>query len=106
MRDLPNEDVTWIHRKLWQSYPYEFPRTKFEKLRLNEGVWYTAGMEGFISTMETSALSGMNVARLIVDELARRRNDDGGDLKAIVGEEEYSGEIMADRARQELKAKP
>lgn len=105
MRDLPKEDVTWIHRKLWQSYPYEFPRTKFEKLRLNDGVWYTAGMEGFISTMETSALSGMNVARLIVDELARRRND-GGDLKAIVGEEEYSGEIMADSARQELKAKP
>src|SRR5579859_2601296 len=29
------------------------------------GVWYTSGIESFISTMETSALSGRNVAALI-----------------------------------------
>jgi len=37
------------------------------------GIWYTSGMESFISSMETSSLSGMNVARLIVDELVRGR---------------------------------
>jgi prenylcysteine oxidase/farnesylcysteine lyase len=31
-------------------------------------LWYTSGIESFISTMETSALSGKNVARLIRDE--------------------------------------
>ena len=35
------------------------------------GIWYTSGIEPFISTMETSALMGRNVARLIVDQLQR-----------------------------------
>jgi prenylcysteine oxidase/farnesylcysteine lyase len=30
-------------------------------------LWYTSGIERFISTMETSALMGKNVARLVVD---------------------------------------
>ena len=30
-------------------------------------MWYTSGIESFISTMETSSLMGMNVARLIAD---------------------------------------
>lgn len=75
--DLPKDQVSWIYRKVWNSYPYAFPRTTFEKLKLDEGLWYTAGMEGFISTMETSALSGMNVARLIVDELIAQHDDQG-----------------------------
>lgn len=32
------------------------------------GFYYTGGIESFISTMETSALMGMNVAQLIVDD--------------------------------------
>lgn len=32
-------------------------------------VWMTSPMEEFISTMETSALSGMNVARLVIDDV-------------------------------------
>jgi prenylcysteine oxidase/farnesylcysteine lyase len=104
--DLPKDGVTWIHRKLWQSYPYGFPRTKFEKLRLDDGIWYTAGMEGFISTMETSALSGMNVARLIVDELVRRRDDgSGGPTTKVEEEKEYPRESMADVEQHELKVK-
>jgi len=86
--DLPKDQVTWIHRKLWQSYPYGFPRTKFEKLRLDDGIWYTAGMEGFISTMETSALSGANVARLLIDELIRRRDEDGTHIASSVMNDE------------------
>jgi prenylcysteine oxidase/farnesylcysteine lyase len=65
---ISKDDVTWIFRKLWQSYPYEYPRVTFEELRLDENLWYTSGIESFISTMETSALMGRNVARLIVDE--------------------------------------
>jgi len=99
--DLPKDSVTWIHRKSWQSYPYEFPRTKFEKLRLDDGIWYTAGIEGFISTMETSALSGMNVARLIVDELVRRRDDGSGD-PTMEEKNEYRGKSLADGEQQEL----
>ncbi|KAK5093998.1 hypothetical protein LTR70_008425 [Exophiala xenobiotica] len=40
-------------------------------------IWYTSGMERFISTMETSALAGRNVARLIVDGLEGRGRREG-----------------------------
>lgn len=81
---LGKSDITWFHEKEWQSYPYELPRVTFERIRLDygggggekaasvrggQGVWYTSGIESFISTMETSALMGKNVAALIVDEL-------------------------------------
>lgn len=65
---LRNKDITWIHRKLWHSYPYEYPRVTFERIRLDEDLWYTSAMDAFISTMETNALSGMNVARMVVDK--------------------------------------
>ena len=73
--------ITWIYRKLWQSYPYLPPRVTFEDVQLDkEGkVWYTSGIESFISTMETSSLMGMNVARLVVD---------GWEMKGGSGEEE------------------
>lgn len=93
--DGPSDDdkITWLYRKFWHSYPVELPRITFESstIRLDgagkkedstvgtnpnaigketgEGkLWYTAGIESFISTMETSSLMGMNVARLIVDD--------------------------------------
>ena len=66
---ISERDVTWTHRKVWNSYPYEYPRVTFEEVKLGEGLWYTAGMESFISTMETNALMGKNVARLVVGEL-------------------------------------
>lgn len=65
--DLSEEDVSWIYRKLWNSYPYEYPRVTFEKIKLADGLWYTSGMDSFISTMETNALMGKNVAKLIVN---------------------------------------
>jgi len=65
---LTHPDITWGYRKVWNSYPYEYPRVTFEKVRLDDGLWYTSGMDSFISTMETNALMGMNVARLIIDE--------------------------------------
>lgn len=63
----PDANVSWIHHKLFHSYPHELPRLTFEELDLDEGLWYTSGVESFISTMETSALMGRNVARLVVD---------------------------------------
>jgi prenylcysteine oxidase / farnesylcysteine lyase len=72
---LSKEDVSWSCEKVWHSYPYELPRITFERIRLEgrpwgpRGIWYTSGIESFISTMETSAFMGKNVARLIVDNL-------------------------------------
>ncbi|KAF2177414.1 Prenylcysteine oxidase [Zopfia rhizophila CBS 207.26] len=60
--------VSWIYRKVWHSYPYEYPRVTFDEIKLDDGLFYTSGIESFISTMETSALMGKNVARLVVDE--------------------------------------
>lgn len=40
----------------------------FEDTELARGFYYTSGIESFISTMETSALMGMNVAQLIMDD--------------------------------------
>lgn len=63
-----NGTISWIHHKIWNSYPREYPRVTFEEIKLDEGLWYTSGIESFISTMETSALSGKNVAALVRDE--------------------------------------
>jgi prenylcysteine oxidase/farnesylcysteine lyase len=40
----------------------------FQDPIIRAGLYYTSGMESFISCMETNALMGMNIARLIVDE--------------------------------------
>lgn len=60
--------ISWYYPHVWHSYPYELPRVTFEELELARGFYYTSGMESFISTMETSALMGMNIAQLIVDD--------------------------------------
>lgn len=69
--------ITWKYEKVWHSYPYLEPRITFEDIQLDaEGkVWYTSGIESFISTMETSSLMGMNVARLIVDGWEKERKE-------------------------------
>ncbi|EXJ67149.1 uncharacterized protein A1O5_09796 [Cladophialophora psammophila CBS 110553] len=77
---LPKSEISWLQEKHWHSYPYELPRTTFENFTLcstepclshgvSDGIYYLSGMESFISTMETSALAGMNVARLVVEGL-------------------------------------
>jgi prenylcysteine oxidase/farnesylcysteine lyase len=60
--------ITWYHPHEWKSYPYLFPRVTFEDPELATGFYYTSGMESFVSTMETNALMGMNVARLVMDD--------------------------------------
>ncbi|KAL8724026.1 MAG: hypothetical protein Q9166_008170 [cf. Caloplaca sp. 2 TL-2023] len=70
--------ITWIHEKRWDSYPYLPPRITFEDTELEKGLWYTSGIESFISTMETSSLMGMNVARLVVDGWLENGDKNGG----------------------------
>lgn len=65
---ISKDDVGWLYEKSWYSYPYLTPRMTFEEPQLDQDLWYTSGIESFISTMETSSLMGMNVARLVVDD--------------------------------------
>ncbi|KAK5995594.1 Farnesylcysteine lyase-like protein [Cladobotryum mycophilum] len=64
------EAISWYYPHWFYSYPMELPRVTFQDPIIGSGLYYTSGIESFISTMETSALMGMNVARLIVDDLA------------------------------------
>ena len=57
----------------------------FEDINLGGEVWYTSGMDSFISTMETNALMGKNVARLVADEALE---------KGHVGEREGKNNTM------------
>lgn len=63
--DLPKRDISWFHEKTWHPYPFLYPRRTFDEIILSPNIWYTGGIEAFISTMETSALMGRNVAALI-----------------------------------------
>lgn len=64
--------VSWFRPHWFHSYPVELPRVAFQDPVVGRGLYYTSGVESFISTMETSALMGMNVARLVADDLAAR----------------------------------
>lgn len=72
------DTITWYYPHVWNSYPYELPRITFEDSELARRFYYTSGMESFISTMETSALMGMNVARLIMDDYLQILGDPMG----------------------------
>lgn len=70
--DTANTDVpviSWYFPHIFHSYPKAFPRVTFQDPVVGDGLYYTSGIESFISTMETSALMGKNVARLIVDDI-------------------------------------
>ncbi|KAI0391545.1 prenylcysteine oxidase [Xylariaceae sp. FL0594] len=74
------QPISWYHATTFHPYPQKLPRVTFQDPVLREGLYYTSGIESFISTMETSALMGMNVARLIVDsyaDLVPPASDDG-----------------------------
>jgi prenylcysteine oxidase/farnesylcysteine lyase len=71
MQPNASQHVTWIHRKIWHSYPYEYPRVTFEEIEIASSLYYTGGMDSFISTMETNALMGRNVARLLINKWSK-----------------------------------
>jgi prenylcysteine oxidase / farnesylcysteine lyase len=87
----------WMHKQTFLAYPYHVPRSEFGSFKLffgTEGAeggiqkvsgedamaWYTSPFETFFSTMETSALSGRNVAKLIVKGL---ENGGGGKVDGL-----------------------
>ena len=74
--DISKSEVTWFHEKLWNPYPILYPRVTFEESLLAPGVWYTGGIESFISTMETSALMGRNVATLMFQSWQKQGEGD------------------------------
>ncbi|POS84507.1 hypothetical protein EPUL_003868 [Erysiphe pulchra] len=62
------DTISWYYPYVWENaYPYAYPCDQFDESELAPSFWYTSGIESFVSTMETSALMGMNVARLIID---------------------------------------
>ncbi|KAM7188092.1 Prenylcysteine lyase domain containing protein [Rhypophila sp. PSN 637] len=61
--------ISWYYPHVFNSYPKALPRVTFQDPVVGQGIYYTSGMESFISTMETSALMGKNVARLVIDEI-------------------------------------
>jgi prenylcysteine oxidase / farnesylcysteine lyase len=71
---FPGEPVDWVYRKEWLAYPRLDPIERFAPIELvpgldSFGLWYTSGIESFISTMETSAMSGRNIAALIAQRI-------------------------------------
>ncbi|KAI9043744.1 putative prenylcysteine lyase [Aspergillus affinis] len=63
--DLPKKDISWYYEKIWNPYPFLHSRVTFEETLISPHLWYTGGIESFISTMETSAHMGKNVAALM-----------------------------------------
>ncbi|KAL2020306.1 hypothetical protein VTK56DRAFT_8534 [Thermocarpiscus australiensis] len=61
--------ISWYHPHVFFSYPKALPRVTFQDPIIGPGLYYTSGMESFISTMETNALMGKNVARLLIDDI-------------------------------------
>ncbi|KAL2134911.1 hypothetical protein VTI74DRAFT_10403 [Chaetomium olivicolor] len=64
-----NSPISWYHSHVFNALPKAVPRTSFQDHVVGQGVYYTSAIEPFISTMETSALMGKNVARLIIDDM-------------------------------------
>lgn len=62
---------------LWHSYPNTRPiYDEYPNVELLHNLFYTSSIDAFISTMETNALSGKNVARLIADGIAHKKPAD------------------------------
>ena len=81
LSEMPSKYVSWVYEKSWFSYPYLPPRVSFEDPQLDTNLWYTSGIESFISTMETSSLMGMNVAKLITSDWAEGNEEQNEELR-------------------------
>ncbi|KAF2121801.1 prenylcysteine oxidase-like protein 1 precursor [Lophiotrema nucula] len=109
----PSGAVTWIIHKIWHPYPYEYPRVTFEDTKLDDNLWYTSGIESFISTMETSALSGKNVAKLIIDEWIKGnsktarlpKTGEAGEKMGVQEQPEWEFAGLKDEEQKPIKAK-
>lgn len=101
----PNGNISWIHHKIWHSYPEELPRVTFDEINLDDGFWYTNGIEPFISTMETSALMGKNVARLIVDRWMEQKDVYASENSEFQGSADWRFEGVPGGEQKPLESK-
>jgi prenylcysteine oxidase/farnesylcysteine lyase len=58
-------NVGWVHRKVWDAYPYARPGATFPPVKPDEGLWYVNSAEPFISTMDTETISSRNIVELL-----------------------------------------
>ncbi|KAK2595546.1 hypothetical protein QQS21_006720 [Conoideocrella luteorostrata] len=99
------EPISWYYPHWFYSYPIELPRVTFQDPVIGRGLYYTSGIESFISTMETSALMGMNIARLIADDFAGvKRNSRNSKANANDGNHKISREDFWDSMYADLGA--
>ncbi|KAI5863861.1 prenylcysteine oxidase [Durotheca rogersii] len=99
------EPISWYYPAVFHPYPQKYPRVTFQDPILGDGLWYTSGVESFISTMETSALMGMNVARLIVDDYLSVSRAAAGDIEKsddVVAE--VTPPVLAEEKAQDVLA--
>jgi len=61
-------EVGWVLRKEWDSYPVLPPTTVFPPVKLDDGLFYVNAFEPFISAMETETLASRNVVDLLLRE--------------------------------------
>ncbi|TDZ21796.1 Farnesylcysteine lyase [Colletotrichum orbiculare MAFF 240422] len=76
--------ISWYHPHVFNSYPIEYPRVTFQDPILRDGLYYLSGIESFISCMETSALMGKNIAKLITQDFASLDTNEAGDEKTKI----------------------
>lgn len=67
LSDLLGRPILQNFHRVWYSYPEMKPFDELAPIALAQNLFYTGGMDPLISTMETNALAGKNVARLISD---------------------------------------
>jgi prenylcysteine oxidase / farnesylcysteine lyase len=89
------EPITWYHAHVFHSYPRASPRVTFQDPIIRAGLYYTSGMESFISYMETSALMGMNVARLLIDDLVEETSASDGASSADIMDRKDEQAVLA-----------
>ncbi|KAK4196012.1 putative prenylcysteine oxidase [Triangularia verruculosa] len=70
--------ITWYHPHVFYSYPQALPRVTFQDPIIGPGLFYTSGIDSFISTMETNALMGKNVAALLIDDILKASKESCG----------------------------
>lgn len=65
-------------RHIWRAYPMLEPSSVWPPFRLAPGLYYANAMESAVSTMETEAMAGCNVALLAASELGGLAGRGGG----------------------------
>ncbi|KAN0138475.1 Prenylcysteine lyase domain containing protein [Lactarius tabidus] len=62
------EQVGWVFRKEWDSYPVLPSTSKFPPLKLGDGLFYVNAFEPLISAMETQTIASRNIVDLLLRE--------------------------------------